>query len=223
MLFTGILITLLLFALSSVASLLLGTAISILRLSRIKFLHWTGTFYVRIFQSIPVLFWILFIYYVFPAVLPFGLGAVLNNYYYYPVLAGALALTLDNASYVSDILRGGRLLIPQTQRDVAIATGLTRVQQYIHVLLPQMFRVMLPPLGTRMVHNFKNTTLCMAIAAPELMWSTQQIESLTFKGVEAIIFATVFYFSFSILMASCIIILERHMKIDTASIIKPRA
>jgi len=85
-----------------------------------------------------------------------------------------------------------------------------------------MFRVMLPPLGTRMVHNFKNTTLCMAIAAPELMWSTQQVESLTFKGVEAIIFATVFYFAFSILMASCIIILERYMKIDTASIIKPR-
>lgn len=223
MLITGIKITLLIFALSSIASVLLGTAISILRISRIRFLHWLGTLYVKIFQSIPVLFWILFLYYVFPELLPFGLGSKLNDYYYYPVIASIVGLTLDNASYVSDILRGGRLLIPQTQREVAIATGLNRVQQYVHVLLPQMFRIMLPPLGTRMVHNFKNTTLCMAITAPELMWSTQQIESLTFKGVEAIIFATVFYISFSIIMASLIIILERHMKIDAASIIESRA
>ncbi len=221
-LITGIKITLLIFVLSSVLSLMLGTLISIMRISRIRPLQWIGKLYVKIFQSIPVLFWMLFLYYIFPEMLPFDLGAGLNSYYYYPVIAGIIALTLDNASYVSDILRGGRLLIPQTQREVAIATGLNRVQQYLYVLLPQMFRIMLPPLGTRMVHNFKNTTLCMAIAAPELMWATQQIESLTFKGVEAIIFATVFYIGVSILMASIVIVLERHMKIDAASIIKSR-
>jgi ABC-type amino acid transport system permease subunit len=182
-----------------------------------------GTIYVKIFQSIPVLFWILFLYYIFPELLPSELGGMLNAYYYYPVIASIVGLTLDNASYVSDILRGGRLLIPQTQREVAIAMGLSRVQQHIYVLLPQMFRIMLPPLGTRMVHNFKNTTLCMAITAPELMWATQQFEALTFKGVEAIIFATVFYISFSLIMAASIIMLERHMKIDAASIINSRA
>jgi polar amino acid transport system permease protein len=168
-----------------------------------------GTLYVKIFQSIPVLFWILFLYYIFPELLPSELRDVLNAYYYYPVIASIVGLTLDNASYVSDILRGGRLLIPQTQREVAIAMGLNRVQQYIYVLLPH--------------HNFKNTTLCMAITAPELMWATQQFESLTFKGVEAIIFATVFYISFSLIMAASIIMLERHMKIDAASIINSRA
>ena len=107
----------------------------------------------------------LFFYYVLPGILPYGLGDSLNAYFYFPVIAGSLALTLDNASYVSDILRNGRLLIPQTQREVAIATGLGRVQQYLYVLLPQTFRITLPALGTRMVHNFKNTTLCMAISA----------------------------------------------------------
>jgi polar amino acid transport system permease protein len=208
---------------SSLASLLLGTFISILRISRIKVFQWIGKLYVRVFQSIPVLFWLLFLYYILPDLLPAGLGARLNSYFYYPVIASIVGLTLDNASYVSDTLRGGRLLIPQTQREVAIATGLNRVQQYVYVLLPQMFRLMLPPLGTRMVHNFKNTTLCMAITAPELMWSSQQIESLSFKGVEAIIFATVFYVSVSILIASFVIFLERHMKIDAASIVKARS
>ena len=85
-----------------------------------------------------------------------------------------------------------------------------------------MFRVMLPPLGTRMVHNFKNTALCMAITAHELTWATQQVESLAFRGTEAIILATIFYIGVSLIMASAVIFLERHLKIDAASIINGR-
>ncbi len=202
---------------------MLGTVIAILRISGIRVLQIIGNSYVRIFQSIPLLFWILFFYYAFPGMLPSSVGDRLNAFYYYPVIAGIISLTLDNAAYVSDILKSGRLLIPQTQRDVAIATGLNRVQQYIYVLLPQMFRVMFPPLGTRMVYNFKNTTLCMIITAHELTWATQQIESLAYRGVEAIIMATVFYVSLSILMASCVIIIERHLRIDAEGIISPKA
>ncbi len=203
-------------------SFLLGTIVAILRVSRIKVLQKLGITYVKIFQSIPVLFWLLFLYYLLPELLPSGIGNVLNSNIHFPVIAAILALTLDNASYVSDILKNGRFLIPDTQRDVAVATGLSRIQQYMHVLLPQMFRLTLPPLGTRMVHNFKNTTLCMVITVNELMWTTQQVDSLSYRGVEAIIAATVFYLTVSILMASAVIILERHLKIDATSIIKAR-
>ncbi len=219
----GVGITLLIFVISSVTSLFLGTIIAILRVSRIRLLQLPGILYVKIFQSIPVLFWMLFFFYLLPEILPSDPGEKLAAYFYYPVIAGSLALTLDNASYVSDILRSGRLLIPQVQRDVAIATGLSRVQQYLYVLLPQMFRLTLSPLGTRMVHNFKNTTLCMAITAHELIWATQQMESLTLRGVEAIIMATVFYIALSLIMASVVILLARRLKIDAASIMRSRA
>lgn len=220
-LITGIKITLLIFAVSSVCSFFLGTGLAILRVSRIRFFRLLGNMYVKIFQSIPILFWLLFFYYILPDLLPFEIGSQLNSYYYYPVIAGIVALTLDNASYVSDILKNGKFLIPQTQRDVAISTGLSRIQQYLYVLLPQMIRVTLPPLGTRMVHNFKNTTLCMVIATHELTWATQQVESLSFRGVEAVIMATVFYVALSILMASLVILLERHLKINASDIIRP--
>ena len=88
----------------------------------------------------------------------------------------------------------------------------------IHVLLPQMFRVTLPPLGTRMVHNFKNTSLCMAISVPELTWATQQIESLTFRGIEATMVATLFYIALASVMVAAIILLEKFLKIDVTSI-----
>ena len=159
---TGVKITLLLLAVTSITSLCLGTVIAIMRMSRIRTLRFFGKLYVEIFRNIPGLFWLLFFYFVFPELLPYGLGNKLNAYENYPIVAAIMGLTVDNASYVSDILRSGRLAIPDSQREVAISTGLNRVQQYLHVLLPQMFRAILPPLGTRMVHNFKNTSLCMA-------------------------------------------------------------
>jgi His/Glu/Gln/Arg/opine family amino acid ABC transporter permease subunit len=223
MMITGVKVTLILLATTTVSSLLLGTVIAILRISRIRVFRALGTLYVEIFRNIPGLFWILFFYFVFPEILPSGLGDALNTYRNYPIVAGILGLTVDNASYVSDILRSGRLAIPHGQREAAISTGLGRVQQYFHVLLPQMYRVALPPLGTRMVHNFKNTSLCMAITAPELTWATQNIESLTFRGIEATTIATLFYIALAGVMIALIIMLEKLLKIDVSSISTSRA
>ncbi len=222
MMITGVKITLLLLAVTTITSLLLGTIVAVMRVSRIKFLRILGMLYVEIFRNIPGLFWVLFFYFVFPELLPFGLGEKLNAYLYYPVVAGILGLTVDNASYVSDILRSGRLTIPHGQREAAISTGLNRVQQWLYVLLPQMYRAALPPLGTRMIHNFKNTSLCMAITTPELTWATQQIESLTFRGIEATSIATLFYICLAGVMVTIIIFLEKYLKIDVSSITQSR-
>ena len=220
---TGVKITLILLVSTTVISLCLGTVIAIMRISRIKAMRALGTLYVEIFRNIPGLFWVLFFYFVFPELLPSEWGYILNHYEYYPIVAGIVGLTVDNASYVSDILRSGRLAIPHGQREAAISTGLGRVQQYLHVLLPQMFRATLPPLGTRMVHNFKNTSLCMAISAPELTWATQQIESLTFRGIEVTMIATLFYVALAGVMISGIILLEKLLKIDVTSISHSKA
>lgn len=223
MMITGVKITLLIFLITTITSLIIGTVIAIMRISRIIIFRIIGGLYVEVFRNIPGLFWILFFYFIFPNILPSSIGEKLNGYTYYPIVAGILGLTFDNASYVSDILRSGRLTIPHGQREAAIATGLSRVQQYLYVLLPQMFRATLPPLGTRMVHNFKNTSLCMAISAPELTWATQQIESLTFRGIEVTAIATLFYVSLALLMFLMVILLEKRLKIDISSVTRSRA
>ncbi len=223
MMITGVKLTLILLITTSITSLLLGTVLAIMRLSRIRFLRFLGTLYVEVCRNIPGLFWLLFFFFVFPELLPFGLGDKLNAYIHYPVIAGIIGLTVDNSSYVSDILRSGRMAIPYGQREAAITLGLNRVQQWTHVLLPQVYRAALPPLGTRMVHNFKNTSLCMAISAPELTWATQQIESLTFRGIEATTIATVFYILLAGIMVSIILWLEKVLKIDMTSMTKSGA
>lgn len=215
---TGVKITLLIAAVTLITSLFLGTLIAVMRITKIKPLRVLGRLYVEIFRNIPGLFWLLFFYFVFPELLPSSLGDKLNAYIYYPIVASIIALTLDNAAYVSDIVRSGLLAVPKEQREAAISSGLSRLQQYRYVILPQTFRKILPPLGTRMIHNFKNTSLCMAITAPELMWATQQIESLTFRGLEVTTIATVFYITISLFLAAVIIKLEKHLMIDIESI-----
>ncbi|MBI5055099.1 MAG: amino acid ABC transporter permease [Nitrospirae bacterium] len=221
-LITGVKLTVLIAVVTSVLSLLLGTALAIARTSRFKFLNIPGKLFTEIVRNIPGLFWLLFFYFVFPQMLPSALTDKLNQYTYYSVVAGVLGLTIDNSVYVSDIVRTGLLGLPRGQIEAAVSTGLNRFQQIWYVILPGAFRTILPPLGTRMIHNFKNSSLCMAITTPELTWATQQVESITFRGLEVTFLATVFYIGLSLVMAAIVIRLERWLKIDLTSINRMR-
>jgi polar amino acid transport system permease protein len=221
-LLTGVKLTLIIAVVTAIASLVLGTLIAIMRTSRFRFLNIPGKIYVEIVRNIPGLFWLLFFYFMFPQLLPEPLSTTLNRYSHYSVVAGILGLTIDNSAYVSDIVRTGLLAIPRGQIEAAVSTGLNRFQQIRYIILPEAFRMILPPLGTRMIHNFKNSSLCMAIAAPELTWATQQVESITFRGLEVTFLATVFYVGLSLLMAFLLIRLEIWLKIDITSANKMR-
>ena len=221
-LITGVELTFLIAAVTTVLSLLAGTILAVLRTTRFKFLNIPAKIYVEIVRNIPGLFWLLFFYFVFPQMLPFGLTDVLNRYTYYSVVAGILGLTVDNSAYVSDIVRTGLLSVPRGRIEAAVSTGLNRFQQIRYIILPDAFRAILPPLGTRMIHNFKNSSLCMAIAAPELTWATQQVESITFRGLEVTLMATAFYIGISLFLAILMIRLERFLKIDVTSITQMR-
>lgn len=194
-----------------------------MRLSRFRFLNIPAKLYVEVVRNIPGLFWLLFFYFVFPELLPFGLGEKLHGYPDYSIIAGIIGLTFDNSAYVSDIVRTGIMAVPRGHIEAAVATGLNRFQQIRYIILPEAFRVILPPLGTRMIHNFKNTSLCMVITAQELTWATQQVESITFRGLEVTFLATVFYLLVAFTIARIIIKLEHRLKIDISSITRMRS
>ena len=193
LLVTGLQITLQVTLLSSLASVLLGSTIAFARVSRFTALRAAGNLYVEIVRNVPGLFWILFFYFVFPELLPREWGAVLHHMDNYAMVAGILGLTIDNAAYLSDILRAGMRAIPAGQKDAAQSCGLNAWQECYCIVCPQTLRIVLPPLTNRMIHNFKNSSLCMAIALPELTWASQQIESLTFHGIEVTTAATLTY------------------------------
>jgi polar amino acid transport system permease protein len=193
--------TLALAAMSGVLSFVLGALIAFARLSPSPVVRLPANGLVEVVRNLPALFWILFFYFVLPELLPKPIGQALHEWPSYAFVAGVLGLSIDNGAYLSDILRNGMAKIPKGQRDAAASCGMSAWQECVWVLCPQSLRAMMPAIANRMVHNFKNTSLCVAIALSELTWATQQIESITFKGLEVTAVSTLTYAAGSLLIA----------------------
>jgi len=193
--------TLALAAMSGVLSFVLGALIAVARLWPSAIVRLPANGLVEVVRNVPALFWILFFYFVLPELLPTPIGQALHEWPSYAFVAGVLGLSIDNGAYLSDILRNGMAKISKGQRDAAASCGMSVWQEFLWVLCPQTLRTMMPAIANRMVHNFKNTSLCVAIALSELTWATQQIESITFKGLEVTAVSTVTYAVGSLLIA----------------------
>lgn len=196
--FVGLLIdgtarTLALAVLSGALSFALGALIAVARLWPSAWVRMPANAAVEVVRNVPALFWILFFYFVLPELLPREIGKALHEWSGYAFAAGVMGLAVDNGAYLSDILRNGMVKVPRGQRDAAASCGMSVWQECMWILCPQSLRAMMPAIANRMIHNFKNTSLCVAIALPELTWATQQIESITFKGLEVTLVATVVY------------------------------
>lgn len=193
LLLAGALYTVVIALVSTILSTILGTFIAAARLSNHFWLRLPANSWVALIRHIPGVFWVLFFYFAFPELLPVSWGEQLNGWAYFALCAGIVALTVDNSAYVSDIVRNGVMAIPREEREAATCCGLSTWQQWSCCLLPLTVRIVLPPLANRTIHNFKNSSLCMVIGVPELTWATQQIESLSFRGLETTLVASVFY------------------------------
>jgi polar amino acid transport system permease protein len=157
-------------------------------------------------------FWLLFCFMALPVLLPVSWGGVLNAWRPFPFLAAAVGLALNNAPYVGDILFSG---LSTVKRDVvasARVAGLSTFEIWRVVLLPALFIATLPALNARFVHNLKNTALAAVISVPDLTWSAQELESLTFAGVEATTTATAVYAALSLGVSLACVHLERLLR-----------
>jgi polar amino acid transport system permease protein len=197
----GTLRTLALALVSGALSFVIGALVAVARLWPSAWVRMPANTAVEIVRNVPAVFWILFFYFVLPELLPAALGQALHQWDGYAFAAGAMGLAVDNGAYLSDILRNGMAKVPKGQRDAAASCGMSVWQECLWVLCPQSLRAMMPAIANRMIHNFKNTSLCVAIALPELTWATQQIESITFKGLEVTLVATLVYATLSLLIA----------------------
>ena len=199
-------------AASTLLSLVVGSLLAAARLSPHAVTARLATGWVSIARHVPGVFWVLFCYFALPELLPARVGAYLHGLPSYALVAGVLALTIDNSTYVSDIVRTGVLGIPRGEREAAICCGLTRWQQWICCLLPLTVRAVTPPLANRVIHNVKNSSLCMVIGVQDLTWASQQIGSITFRTLEALALATALYLLLGTSLGALARRYERHQQ-----------
>ncbi len=139
--------------------------------------------YVEAFRNTPLLIQIFIVYFGLPQ-----LGLKLS-----PFLSGLSALTLYSAAYNTEIFRAGLEAVPKGQHEAARSTGLSPLQEAIHVIIPQAVRVSFPALGNNLVSLVKNTSLVSTIGMVELMFVANDISFNNFRSFEIYGAAAVLY------------------------------
>lgn len=194
---TGVGVTLQLTFVSMVIGIVLGVVVAIMRLSSNPVLRWSSSAFVGFFRGTPLLVQLIF-WYNLAALYPiisFGIpGVALNaNEVITPFLAAILGLGLNEAAYMSEIVRGGIISVDRGQREAATAMGLTGGQTMRKVVLPQAMRVIIPPTGNELVGMLKATSLVSVIAVADLLYSAQIIYARNFDVIPLLIAVSIWY------------------------------
>jgi len=193
----GFLLSLQLTAVTLVLAVPLATVVALLRLSPVAALRAVGVSYVEAIRNVPLLAHMLFWYFGAPELLPEDLKQRLyaGNIEAFSAVA---ALTLYTAAYMAEDIRSGIRAVPAGQMEAARALGLRFLPAMRLVVLPQAVRVTIPPLISQTLNLWKNTSIATVIGVAEMMYRAAQVESATFRSVEAFAFATAAYLTISL-------------------------
>lgn len=183
-------------------ALLLGLALALLRLSRFRILHWLIDVYVEVFRNTPVLAQLFIIY--------FGLAHLDIRIPAFP--AAMIGLGLNGAAILSEVFRAGFAAIHHGQREAALAVGMTPWDTVRYVILPQTWRITLPPIGNYGIALLKDTAVVSAIAAPELMYRARNLITATFETTAVYVLVAIIYFCLSFPLARLVDHLERRQR-----------
>jgi glutamate/aspartate transport system permease protein len=203
-------------------ALALGILLGLLRTAPWRVPRVAATAYVEFFRNTPLLVQLFFWYFAVPQLIPAGpvRDAVNSLSLDTPVLtinleflAVLVGLAVYTAARVGETVRAGIQSIPRQQIEAGLSSGLSLLQVYRYVLIPVGLRIVIPPLTTEFLTIFKNSSLGITIGFAEVTFQTQQINSYTFKGLEAVTAATLIYLAISLTIAASMSRVERRFAI----------
>ncbi|MFT8949882.1 MAG: amino acid ABC transporter permease [Liquorilactobacillus hordei] len=151
-------------------SLIIGSTFAIFEVLPSKFLRFIGRIYIEVFRNIPLLVIGMFFYVVVPQyILPMD-----------GFTAGTIGLTLYTSSFIAETVRAGIQAVDSGQMEGARANGLSFMQAMWHIVLPQAFKYVIPPLGNQFINLVKNSSVLAFVAGFDLMYQGDMIASATF-------------------------------------------
>ncbi len=223
----GIGITLFLTVVCMTAGVGLGVLLAVMQLSANPVVKASAGAYVTIFRGTPVLVQLLF-WFNLSALYPeitFGIpGVSLDaNQLITPLAAAILGLGLNEAAYMSEIVRAGIQSIDHGQSEAAGALGLSRLQTLRRVVLPQAMRVIIPPTGNEFIGMLKMTSLVSVLAVPELLYSSQIIYSKNLQVIPLLMVASIWYIIITTVFTVGQSYLERRFSRGTSRSVPPTA
>jgi glutamate/aspartate transport system permease protein len=196
-------------------ALLIGAFIGTLRTTPIRWAVRLGNLYVEIFRNIPLIVQMFLWFFVVPELLPQALGDWIKQMpppwgSYVPAV---LCLGIFTSVRVAEQVRAGINSLPRGQRMAATAMGLTQFQAYRDVILPQAFRIILPPITSEFMNVIKNSSVALTIGLLELTGRARAMQEFSFRVFEAFTAATVIYLLTNLVVVLLMRTLERRVRV----------
>jgi polar amino acid transport system permease protein len=199
-LLTGASMTLIVSALAIGIGMLGGLGLCFVAISKNALLRGVANIYTSFFRGTPLLVQLLLAFYLLPPLLGIDIPSM---------VAAIGALAMNTTAFQAEIYRGGIAAIPPGQIEAARVLGLSAWQTGWRVLIPQMIRLVLPPLTNEAISIVKASSLVSVVGVTELMRVSEQVVAVTFRPIEMYLAAAAIYFAMTYLLAAAGRLLER--------------
>ena len=197
--------TLAIFLLTLVFSIPLGMIVCVMRMYGWKPLQWLARIYISVLRGTPLMLQLLVVYFGPYFIFQIPLS---TSYRFYAVI---IAFSLNYAAYFAEIFRSGIQAIPAGQSEAATVLGYTRAQTFVRIILPQMTRIVLPPVTNEVITLVKDTSLAFALAYTEMFTLAKQIAAAS-ASIMPLFIAGAFYYIFNFIVAWIMEYIEKKMR-----------
>lgn len=186
------------------AGFAIGAVVGLAKTARTPLLTKPAGIYIETVRGTPLMVQVMFLY--------FGLPLLLGTRIP-PVLAGISAIGVNAGAYIGEVVRGAIQSIEKGQTEAARSLGLTRLQTMIHVVWPQAFKRMIPPLGNQFIISLKDTSLLVVIGVGELTRRGQEIIAGNFRAFEVWLTVALVYLAMTLSLSKALSIMEKRLRI----------
>ncbi len=199
----GVKNTLILTAISVAMGTVLGTVVAMLKMSKFKIVRFLVALYIEVIRGTPILLQLYIFYFVIPQVLKFlDLS---------PFMWVAVALCVNSAAYVSEVIRSGIQAVDKGQTEAARSLGLSQGQTMMKIVLPQAVRNILPALGNEFIMMLKETSLASTFFLGDLMTSCLIVKGATYLTLEPMIIVALIYLCMTYPLSKLVGYFEKRM------------
>ncbi|MCX5851889.1 MAG: amino acid ABC transporter permease [Deltaproteobacteria bacterium] len=199
----GILITFQVTVESIILALVIGLFTGLGRISKNRIINGIASVYVEVIRGIPLLVQLFYIY--------FALGRVVNL----PAMVSAIiAMGICYGAYMGEIFRAGIESIHKGQMEAARSLGMTNAQAMRHVILPQAFKTILPPIGNEFVALLKDSSLVSILAVSDLLRRGREFASQSFNYFETYTMVALVYLVITLFLSKIVSIMEERISVD---------
>ncbi|OQA47308.1 MAG: putative amino-acid permease protein YxeN [Chloroflexi bacterium ADurb.Bin325] len=208
----GIFLTLKLTIVSFLFIVCVGMIMGVFRVANSPLLRGLSSIYVEIVRGVPVLVWLLWLYYGIPIL--FREIPALSTIKIRDFTAAVIAFTFAYGAYMTEVFRAGIQSIAKGQMEASRSLGMNYVQAMRYVILPQAVRVILPPMSNEFVTLLKDSALVSILGLPDLTRRGREFVGRTFQSFDTYLIVALLYLILTVLFTRLATSLERRMAVE---------